>query len=116
MTDSKKKFMVALQNKDRRLYPPQSGKKRELTHAPDPLNEADTSDTDIKTLHKTHVIVSHQTRLAIDMPWGLTIFEKLFLFMVDRRAYAGNYTINPLHFGHNHLSKLLPSITPLCMI
>lgn len=59
-----------------------------------------------KTLYKTYVMASNQTQLSIDMPWGSTIPEKLALFMVDMKAYAGNYSENPLHFGHNHLSKL----------
>jgi len=54
-------------------------------------------------------MASNQTQLAIDMPWSSTIPEKLFLFMVDKKAYA-DYTINPLHFGHNHLSKLLVTV------
>jgi len=60
--------------------------------------------------YKTYVMASNQTQLAIDMPWSSTIPEKLFLFMVDMKAYAGDYTINPLHFGHNHLSKLLVTV------
>jgi len=63
-----------------------------------------------KTLYKTYVMASQQTQLAIDMPWGSTIPEKLSLFMVDMKAYAGDYNMNPLHFGHNHLSKLFVTV------
>lgn len=41
-------------------------------------------------------MASQQIHFSIDLPWDSTIPEKLFLFV--------DYTVNPLHLGHNHLS------------
>jgi hypothetical protein len=64
---------------------------------------------------KNIIFPANQTSLSIDSPFNGIIPHRIIVFMIDQRAFDGDYKRNPNYFLHNNISDLTLTINGNCL-
>lgn len=63
-----------------------------------------------KYINKSYIIPSNQTNIHIENPFLSVIPKKVYLGILDMKAFNGDYTKNPLYFKHANMSHIQISV------